>query len=115
MFEKKRQGMPAAPKGLGILIGVGGKPAGETGADKGAPGAMGPAKGPPGMMGSAKAPVPVEEPVAPVEEAGSIADLGEKFGLQPEDAQAFADELFELVKRKLGGGAEKGLGEGELV
>ncbi len=111
MFEKKRQGMPAAPKGLGILIGVGGKPAGEK-----PEGGEGPALGRPAAGPAPKGP-PAEKPLEapePVEEAGSIADLGEKFGLRPEDAQAFADELFELVKRKLGGGAEKPFGgEGE--
>ncbi len=91
----KRKGpMPPSPAGLDIVVGVG-KPGGKEPEP--------PAKEPP-----VKEPeVPLEgsevPPEVPPEGTGaeSIEDLGEKYGMRPEDVEGFVADLFDLMRRKI--------------
>lgn len=107
MFEKKgRQGMPSAPKGLGIVIGINGKPG------KG-PRAAGGGSG--GGYAERGAPAEPEEPMEPGQDQGGdhaeLSAIAERYGVDPEAAKEFVREVFALAKSKVCGvyGDEEGL------
>ncbi len=101
--QKRKGPMPPGPA-LDIVVGVGQPKPGKPGAKDEEP--VEGLKGKPVEEEPFKKEEPdlfKEEPVEePAEEAGeSIEDLGEKYGMRPEDAEGFVADLFDLIRRKL--------------